>query len=338
MISNQQKSALLHILFWVAWIVIQYSILSSFIPEAPALRITITRISFQIVIFYLHVYVLIPQLFIRKRYVYYAISIAALIFMIGLFRKELLELFTENRLGRPRRRPMLHVFPGGISADLSMTILSGLYYFTLEWFKNQRKAASFKSQQLEAELTALKNQINPHFLFNTLNNIYTLCLTQDDKAAPIVMKLSEMMRYMLDEQNQKLVRLTEELKFLDNLIVLQHLKTDYEQQISFVKKGVKEKHRIVPLLLLTFFENAFKHSDVDSNPDGKVEISLRIDESNTLKLIIRNTKGQDVNSVGRGIGLENVRKRLALLYPEKYALDVKDQDSWYEVNLTLLLN
>jgi LytS/YehU family sensor histidine kinase len=196
-----------------------------------------------------------------------------------------------------------------------------------------------KYQQVESELKYLKGQINPHFLFNTLNNIYALCYLKDDKAAPSVLKLSEMMRYMLHESNTNRIELDREVQFIRNYLELQQLKKEELMHISFEVKGVKGRHMIVPLLLIAFFENCFKHGDIESNPEGWLVAELKVNEDDELELMVSNSKKQCLKESenDKHVGLENVKKRLSLLYSNNYKLEISEDDDKYQVKLKLKL-
>jgi LytS/YehU family sensor histidine kinase len=217
--------------------------------------------------------------------------------------------------------------------------VSTAYYFINEWFKNVQLKAEMKYRQVETELKYLKNQINPHFLFNTLNNIYTLCYLKDDKAAPAVMKLSEMMRYMLYDSNASQIELEREIQFINNYLELQRLKKDETMQISFEVSGVKGRHKITPLLLIAFFENCFKHGDIETNPKGWIKAELTLNDT-LMQLVVSNSRKRGLlpGDKASGVGLDNVRKRLSILYEGKHQLEILDENNQYKVNLTLILD
>ena len=198
---------------------------------------------------------------------------------------------------------------------------------------------SVKAMQLESELNFLKTQLNPHFLFNSLNNIYALCQVNSLNAAPMVGKLSEMMRYMIYECNADRVPLHKEIEYLNNYIELHQLKSDKELNTQLVLDGNIEKFRIVPMLLINFLENSFKHGDIHFNQQGYIFIHIRVQENVMIFQISNSFRDkQHFGSSIKGIGLENVKHRLNLLYPEKHTINILKNDSIFDLKLTLLLD
>lgn len=220
------------------------------------------------------------------------------------------------------------------------------YALGVYWVRNFQQQSVLKSRQLETELKMLKTQIQPHFLFNTLNNVYTLAYLKDDKAAPAIMNLSKMLRYILYDCKTERVFLQNEINFLHNFIELQALKNTDGHEVTFVHQNIKPKQKIAPLLLLNFFENAFKHGDWDSNPNAWVDISIKVNDQNTMYFRMSNSvktqkkppKSNAPDSIG--IGLENVQRRLELLYPNKHELsiDADYTNGIFVVNLTIELD
>lgn len=215
------------------------------------------------------------------------------------------------------------------------------YALALDWIKNIRLKSELKNKQLETELKLLKSQIQPHFLFNTLNNIYTLCYVKDEKAAPMVLNLSKMLRYILYEGEKDKVSLQSEITFLHTLVELQELKNSEEQSIVLQCENVRGTYEIAPLLLLNFFENAFKHGDWNSNPKAWMEANIEINKANQLHFSLQNSTNRHKNQYNnqkKGIGLENVRRRLALLYPYKHKLHVQQSENKDVFTVELSIN
>lgn len=192
-----------------------------------------------------------------------------------------------------------------------------------------------KTKQVESELKLLKSQINPHFLFNTLNNIYSTNLEDHDKANEIILELADLLRYQLESNKKKRTSLMEEINSLENYIALEKIRVK-DCNINLVKNGKFDKIEIVPLLLLPFVENAFKYGT--GIETGEIDISFDIKNNG---LFIFSCKNKIVQKKGKvhsgGIGLENVKKRLALSYPDRYELDIKEEDQYFAVLLKLHL-
>jgi LytS/YehU family sensor histidine kinase len=188
-----------------------------------------------------------------------------------------------------------------------------------------------------AELNFLKAQINPHFLFNTLNNLYYLAFTQSPNTTEVIAKLSQMMRYMIYDSNHSLVPLNKEIEYMQNYISLERLRLNNVIPIRFDVQGNPEEVRIAPLIFITFLENAFKHGVSNNKPDAWVNISVRLEGKDCIYQV-ENSKislGGDAKS---GIGLQNVRRRLELTYPGKYQLAINDQSDRYSIQLNLILS
>ncbi len=209
-----------------------------------------------------------------------------------------------------------------------------------DWLRHQRERKDLQTQTMQSELRFLKSQINPHFLFNTLNNLYALTLKKSDKAPEIVIKLSEMMRYMLYECNEKQVPLSKEVKYIKNYLDLEHLRKGNNVDISFEVEGQVSDQKIAPLMFIPFLENSFKHGLSNQIDRGYVAAKL-ISKSDEIYFYIENSKPErlispETRRVG-GIGLVNVRRRLNLLYPDQYELNIKETPKSYAVELKVNL-
>lgn len=210
-----------------------------------------------------------------------------------------------------------------------------LAYFIHADQQNERLKA-LKEQQMLAEITYLKAQLQPHFFFNTLNNIYGLALQQSPNTAPMIAKLAEMMRYILYHSDKKSVPLTDEIAFVENYVAVEKVRYRKAIQIEFEAQGINESIEISPLLFLPFIENAFKHGIQDEQNEGFVKILVLATE-NELIMEVANSVAITKSVIG-GIGLANVKKRLDLLYPQKYTLDLANNEEMFKVILTLNIN
>jgi two-component system, LytTR family, sensor kinase len=204
-----------------------------------------------------------------------------------------------------------------------------------DFFRNEKEKNALITEKLSAEQAFLKNQLNPHFLFNTLNNIYSLTLTQNPKAPEAVLKLSELMRYMLYESNEEKVSLQTEVKYLHNYIELQKIRYSGDSLVDFQAIGDFHSQKIAPLLLIAFVENAFKHGEINKR-DSPLKISLLLNQNN-LNFVIENYKKEQNKDSTGGIGLENVNRRLNLIYPNQHSLTIEENDKTYTCELNLIL-
>lgn len=221
-------------------------------------------------------------------------------------------------------------------AALFIIAMAGIGKFTFDWFENQRIRRELENQNLTSELAFLKSQINPHFLFNTLNNIHTLAYKKSDGAPEAIMKLSDLMRYMIYESDVAFVPLSHEVKHLKSFVALQELRFKSESIVSFNFEGDFEQQQIAPLMLLPFVENAFKHGDC-LNEVGAIKVKLVVNQGITYEVenrkhIMNHDKVKDQTG---GIGLGNVRRRLELIYPKRHTFEVNESSSHFRVKLTL---
>lgn len=207
-----------------------------------------------------------------------------------------------------------------------------LAYF-IRSLQQEEQVKSLKEQQLLSELNYLKAQLHPHFFFNTLNNIYSLALRQSADTAPMLARLADMMRYILYESARETVPLHREIGFLENYIAIEKIRHKHNN-ITFEIQGHTRDMNIEPLLLLPFVENAFKHGLEQETDTGFVTIILCLEETGfTLEVV--NSTPQQQRPEPKGIGLQNVTKRLQILYPGKHHLETNEKNNLYQVSLTL---
>ena len=209
---------------------------------------------------------------------------------------------------------------------------------TESWYENEKQRKEMENQKLGAELSLLKSQINPHFFFNTLNSIYSLAIIKSDKTPEAVIKLSEIMRYIIYDTERKLVPLSKEVEYIANYIELQRLRLTKQIKIIFKTQLSKEESVIEPLLLLPFVENAFKHG-IDTEKGGKILISITQD-GNTLQLHVENPLIDDSTAPkngSSGLGMNNTLKRLKLLYQDNFTLSAGPINNNFVIDLILKL-
>lgn len=333
----------MHLIFWGIYVLLSGLSFANFYPLPYAFWRTLLASSFFAIIAYTNIFVLIPRYSAHKKYVPYVVFLLLIILLCTVLRvpieEALLPKVTLNFLPSRdalRNRPFRFVF----FANLMAALLSMLMQFGVDWFENLRTQELLRSERLEKELKFLKIQLSPHFLFNTLNNIYTLAYLKDDHAAPMIMKLSDSMRYMLYECNEATVPLEKEIRFLQDFLGLSKLKSETMKNVTFTTSGVRATHRIAPLLLLPFLENAFKHGDSDTNRDGWVRFELSVNETYEMHFRAENTKRKypSTQREASGIGLDNVRQQLELLYPQKYRLTIEDCKETFIVSLNIQLD
>ncbi|WNJ18513.1 histidine kinase [Pontibacter sp. G13] len=285
---------------------------------------------------YATLYLLLPRMFMRGKTMAFGFSLLILVVLVGVCQWQILFHWTL-----PQRYPAedLEFFQQWDSKRILQNALTAIYVIiiatlikvTRYWFEDQQKARAMEKGKLEAELKFLKSQIHPHFLFNTLNNLYALTLKQSEMAPQVVLRLSGLIHYMLYDTGTETVPLSKEIESLHNYIALEKIRYGRELDISFDVTGDTYTAQIAPLLLLPFIENSFKHGVSDEVKEKWITINLNVNHEH-LVLKVENSRSRlpkpELEYTG-GIGLKNVRRRLQLLYPEAHELKVVDDaDTW----------
>ena len=207
--------------------------------------------------------------------------------------------------------------------------------YLIDWRNIHYEKQVLEKEQAKTELAFLKSQINPHFLFNTINDIYALTYQKSDQAPGALLKLSELLRYMLRESDEQFVPLTKEITYLENVIELQRMGQKGLCYVNFDIKGELSRQQIAPLILINFVENAFKHGIFDVAEDP-IEISLTVDH-NELHFVICNKPGHRHKDKTGGIGLVNVTRRLSLIYPNLHQLEIEEKKDIFTADLKIKL-
>ena len=288
---------------------------------------------------YITAYILVPRLLLRRRFIAFIGSfVLSAVFFILLERAIYYYILYPAVYPRALERPFfsfLDLWFLGLNVYSFVFLFSGVRLFR-SWAQEQRQQMELEKQKMSSELALLRSQINPHFLFNTLNNIDLLVFKDQQKASDSIVKLSEIMRYMLYEANTEEVPLERELQYLEGMVDLMRLRVKDPAFIEFSILGDLVGNRIPPMLLVPFVENAFKHGKKSGEPPG-IEIEF-IQEKEHYLFTVRNQLEKNFqmtrDRVG-GIGLNNVRRRLDLLYGEDYQLDIHKTDDHFEVKLII---
>jgi LytS/YehU family sensor histidine kinase len=218
---------------------------------------------------------------------------------------------------------------------LLMLFMSGFIKIAMEWFKSEKQREELKVEKLNAELKFLKSQINPHFLFNCLNTIYSLAHKQSVQTEHAILKLSTIMRYMIYESNEDKVLLSQELKYLQDYIDIQRLRLPKDITINYESVGEPANQRIEPMLLVPFVENAFKHGISYTEP-AFIDIHIIV-KPEEIQLKVRNSHFKERVSEHGGIGLQNVLKRLDMLYNNEHTIIIEETDNQFIVDLKIVL-
>lgn len=275
----------------------------------------------------LHEYVF-DKFLLKKKYAHYIIITAVIIAVFG---------YIADLFGK-------YIDPEGntatyISIFLFMLIYVGAKYMRIGT-KQQLRLKDLEAKQAQAELDLLKSQVNPHFLFNSLNSIYSLTLKNSEKSSEAVMLLSDLMRYILESSKKKLVPLEEEIQFINNYIDLEKLRLGSNFNLNYRVSGEAKSLYISPMILIAFVENIFKHG-VSSNKD-KNEFNIEITiENSQLNFSSSNNIAQKSNELEVKVeksGIKNVKRRLELIYPDDYNLSIENNKGKFQVDLQIKLN
>ena len=291
-----------------------------------------------IIFFYVNTHVFIPKIYFNRNYIGFflvvAISLIIITFTPLVFVKDSEVQYLSNTFGE---HSVFYEFGHNFPRFSVVTFISLVLAINnrLKYIEQQRLKA--EQEKLNAKLSYLKAQINPHFLFNTLNSIYSLAIGKSDLTADAVVKLSTMMRYVVSEVHQDLVSLEREINYIMSYIELQRIRFGDSIDLSFSVEGDITSKKIGPLILISFVENAFKHG-INAEEVSRVSVVIKVD-SEKLQLEVFNNKVQ-VNSnseMRSGVGIENTKGRLELLYPGRHTLVINDTENDFLVSLTLQL-
>lgn len=327
------KRLLRHLLFWLAYYLYDGPV-SSIIEQDPAARIAIAAMAMpvKIIAAYFTLYLLRRIYNERSDPVrFYFYLILSIIFFGCLQRTVSYTIIYPHFYTDGRNVPLL--YPPKVIIETfgvySVVAIVVVVHLAKQWYLSQQEKQQLRNEKLEAELKLLKAQIHPHFLFNTLNNLYSLTVTESRKAPEIVYKLSQLLSYMLYDSNKTTVPLQMEIDYIENYITLEKIRYEERLDVSLNIFNNIDQISIAPLLILPFVENSFKHGF--SNEIGKVWVNIDIlTTDNQLIIKVENSKGKVEtvkNEVG-GIGLFNVRKRLELIYKDRYELNIVDEETY----------
>ena len=327
-----------HVVFWSITIIYYAYIKSGLIRKAgweQFLLDVVVRNFLLATICYINIYYLFPRYFKRNKYVVYTLSLLVCLLLYTL-AKNLHEMWLFGFL------------PGGTS-------LQGVYYNTYfnfsnalfylafllalelskKWYQQQQLLQQMQLEKLETELRYLKAQLNPHFLFNSINTIYFQIDKKNGEARESVEKFSELLRYQLYECNEDRIPIQKEIEYIRSYVDLQRLRKHANYCIRFHADENVQQFCIAPLLLITFVENAFKHVSTHTDRTNSIDVSLQKQDDLFLFKVINSKDGDRCVENTRGIGLKNVQRRLELLYAEKYELVVKNEEAIFSVQLKL---
>ena len=300
-------------------------------------------LALNLLLFYLNYSVLVPRYLLRKKTKTYLVAISITLVLVLVtreigfhFRPEPIRKLTPPIGPQPPFFSILkYVFPLLIS--LSFIIIGTAVKVYEEWNRSLVEEKEIEAFKTRTELHYLKNQLSPHFLFNSLNSIYSLINNKSEEASEAVIMLSELMRYMLYQADSEFVALSDELAYMQNYVRLQRLRIANNENITLNIHGAVTHQKIRPLLLISFIENSFKYgTDYKGNTEVRIVINVKEDELEFICSNLIGTRKRDQHN--SGIGLKNTRERIKLLYADKHNLKVYEEDSKFVVHLKLNLN
>ena len=340
-----------HVIAWLTVIGISFFIPSPPFIVNPSLN-AVLNLSILIAAFYSNYAVLMPRLYLKRSIFLYLLGAFSLLLIAFIGFSIVIDRLTDaealanspffNQKNFGGRVPPFAYFPWFRSIPLTILTLIGLLFSSLLALQeNNRKKeleiASVKAILLDQELGLLRSQINPHFLFNALNNIYSMVIHQSNQVGPTLLKLSEMLRYVLYDIGEKQVPVEKEINYLLNYIDLHRIKDPEQDRIKFSYNT--SNRSISPMILIVFVENSFKHGKIDQYAEGYMNVDLRIDEER-LHFMIENSVPPAEIPIKKngGIGLKNVRKRLQIAYPEKHSLEIERTNRMFKIQLQITLS
>ncbi len=338
----------LHGFFWMC--VLLYGLLENWTAsdnKQAILELYLTRLPVQIALAYFLTYVLLPKYLTKGAYVQfiiilllsaYVVSVSYSLYRAFYFEPKYPGYFKTQTVHTPAMYFAFLKFLMYITTFYTPAAIMGLIRLVRIQHAEERQRESIEKQMLLAEMSFLKNQLNPHFLFNTLNNLYMLTLKASPQAPEIVARLSETLDYMLYRCKEHAVPIRGEVQLIENYLALEKLRLSDEVVINFNKPAEPGTATVAPLIMLALVENAFKHGINKAIGEASVDIDLQLVNSHLI-FTVGNTKAPHANgSATHGIGLKNIRRQLELMYPQKHELSIEDGTHHYMAKLQITLN
>lgn len=335
-----KRKLLGHFLFWAVFFLFYISSSTSRESFAINVETTLFKLPLLILAAYSFNYWQVPKYLNQKKYVAFAVSMVLIIgLLVILFR--IMGYYYLDKFCVDGPYPFLSFedFPLYMLSFHFPGLILYFYRVNKEQQKEREQLFALENEKVSTELKYLKAQLNPHFLFNTLNNLYSYVITKSPKAPDMVLQLSEILDYILYKSQQKYVSLEEEVKTIENYISLEQIRYGNRLKLDFEKEILKNTIQISPLLLVSMVENAFKHGVSGSIQKPEVRIKLK-QFNKALDFSIWNTKTENNNKIDEyktGIGLANIQRQLDLIYPEKHVFITREENTSFILQLKLKL-
>ena len=332
-----KKPLVYHSLFWLGYFLLNIIRWGSYTNDFfYAFKANLVEFPLHIALAYFNILYLIPKLLPRKYVSYILYIILSVTVVVGL-RMFFIQIFgiwpAENTTQSFSYQDIWELGIGEIYVLGFITTVALL----LDWGRNHERTRELEKRNFQTELSFLKSQIQPHFFFNTLNNLYALTLEKSEKAPETVLKLSELMSYVIYDGKQQKVPLSKEINYIENFLDLERLRFGEGLKINFKKEGAMDGKSIAPLILISFIENSFKHGVDPSSHGLKIDILLRVTDASLLFVVENEKPLHPINGEKKlnGIGIKNSRRRLDLIYSDNYELDILDRENKYKVSLKI---
>ncbi|GAA4276166.1 sensor histidine kinase [Aquimarina mytili] len=329
-----------HFFFWIGYFIVNFVRWGSYFDDyVYSLKSNLVEFTIHIFLTYFHIYYLIPKFVLKRKFTLYFIAAIVSLTVVYVARTELNLLLVSSNIwpeaiGAQKAYSFNHIVAVTIGEIYVVALVTAIK-LTSDWIYERKKNESLKQLQLQTELKYLKSQIQPHFFFNTLNNLYYLTIEKSEKAPDVVLKLSEIMQYVLYDVKEPKIGLLNEINYIQSYLELERLRHGDKITSEIQIKGNIDDIDIPPLLLLPFIENCFKHG---SKNNDAVSLDIQFENAKDEQLIFSATNNFNVNTSKEkkhGIGIENVRRRLELLYENRYSLETKIIDNTFNVLLKI---
>ncbi len=328
-----------HFVFWVLYFVLNFIRWGSYFNDYwYSFKSNLVEFPLHIVIVYFNIYFLIPKFIINKKYLAYFFNLIVALAILYIVRTELNYFLVSKNIwpeaiGHQKAFTFNHIVAVTLGEIYVIAFVS-VIKLTIDWISVRNRNESLENSQLKTELNFLKSQIQPHFFFNTLNNLYALALEKSDKTPSVILKLAEIMQYVLYDVKDTKIKLLKEINYIYTYLELEKLRYGDLVESKINIKGDLDKIAVPPLLFLPFIENCFKHGS-KNNDKVNIEISF-YKKMNFLFFSVENNYVKSNNFFTKhGIGIKNIKRRLQLLYGKNYRINILKKDNKYSVNLII---
>jgi two-component system, LytTR family, sensor kinase len=336
--GRKTSEAIFHAVFWIAFLMVSITLtIEVFGWDRIFLRVSTNALTF-LTLVYLNFYLLLPRFFMRGKYSLYLLSVVGAVASMTIVRAELDDYFVSGRNLLPVEIHSIGHYTAVAITYFLILIATSSFRLIKDSYEKLKLEQEMKNYKLEAELKFLKAQVNPHFLFNSLNNIYSLNQSRPEQASEMILKLSDMMRYMIYESNEKKVPLQKEIDYLNNYIALQQMRTREKQNIRFEIEGDPANVKIEPMFFVPLLENSYKHGNITDTKNGWILCKLIIKNSEIEFTVTNSTAQEQRKDKLGGVGLENIKKRLQLLYPLCHVLSACKEKNTFTSSVKIQLS